>query len=267
MNDYNFMEEFESLFDKGEGLDYEPNPVLDYALSQNIFIQDLFYTSLREGNLEDAEFWGRIALESQGIDIEYLDTSTSWDELENFDPEGSNDVYDAADAMEYWECQGETNRCAQFAQLFVIEEAYGIEIDPDLFCMVSEQLGWFSEEGGTSLEDMNKMLDLFGIENELSQGKSFDDLLDCLEGGGRVIVAVDSGEYWDDENFWEDEFGMSGADHAIEVIGFDPETNCVIVNDSGSPNGCGCEIPLDTFLDAWEDSGNLMVECFGVNEH
>lgn len=190
---------------------------------------------------------------------------TKIDELENFKPNESFDFYEAADAMEHWEYQGSTNRCAQFSQLFVIEELTGMELDPDKFCAFSEAHGWFSEANGTSLENMNKMLDAFGIENEMSQGKSFNDLLNCLENGGRVIVAVDSGEYWNGEGYWEDVYNPNQPDHAIEVVGYDPETRSVIVNDSGNPDGRGSKIPLDTFLDAWEDSNNLMVECYGVH--
>ena len=137
-----------------------------------------------------------------------------------------------------------------------------VDIDPNEFCQYAEEHGWFSESTGTDGIDMNKMLNEFGIPNEMSQGKSFDDLLNCLNNDGRVIVAVDADEYWYDEGFWGDLFDPNGANHAIEVIGFDPETNCVIVNDSGNPDGCGSEIPLDTFLDAWEDSGNMMIECY-----
>ena len=191
--------------------------------------------------------------------------STKIDDLNNFNPETSNDIFHAADAMEHWACQGNTERCAQCSQLFVIEEFLGIELDPDGFCAFSEANGWFSGAGGTYLEDMNKMLDYFGINNELSAGNSFDDLLRCLENGGRAIVAVDSGEYWNGEGFWDDLFHPNQADHAIEVIGYNPETDCVIVNDSGNPNGCGSEIPRETFIDAWNDSNNLMVECYGVN--
>ena len=191
---------------------------------------------------------------------------TMINELENFNPEAANDVFHAAEAMDHWEYQGDTNRCAQFSQLFVIEEFTGLELNPDEFCAFSEANGWFSERGGTPLENMNKMLDAFGIENELSDGNTFQDLLNCFEKGGRAIVAVDSGEYWDGEGYWDDVFDPHHPDHAIEVVGFDPETNSVIVNDSGNPNGRGSEIPLDTVLDAWEDSDNMMVKCYGIRQ-
>jgi hypothetical protein len=36
----------------------------------------------------------------------------------------------------------------------------------------------------------------------------------------------------------------------------------VILNDSGNPNGRGVMIPLDDFMDAWQDSEFQMVECY-----
>jgi hypothetical protein len=28
------------------------------------------------------------------------------------------------------------------------------------------------------------------------------------------------------------------------------------------PNGAGVEVPMATFMDAWEDGNNYMVECY-----
>ena len=52
--------------------------------------------------------------------------------------------------------------------------------------------------------------------------------------------------------------------HAVQVIGIDysnPDEPMVILNDSGTPDGCGEMVPLDTFLDAWEDGNCQMITC------
>lgn len=183
-------------------------------------------------------------------------------ELKNFNPIEENDIYNSGESMEHWEYQGNTERCAQFSQLFVIEEFTGVELDPDSFCQYSEMNGWFDESRGTAPENINKMLDAFGIKNELSEGNSINDLLECLENNGRALVALDSGEYWNGEGEWEDIFDPNGADHVVEVIGYNHETESVILNDSGSAEGCGEEVPVKTFVDAWNDSNNLMVKCY-----
>ncbi|MBR1763035.1 MAG: hypothetical protein IJ731_06680 [Eubacterium sp.] len=232
--------------------------------SELVSLESMANECLSEGNYEEHENMFADILAEYGIEG-YGDNpmeGPSEEEFENFDSIEGDDIYNSGEAMEHWEYQGDTNRCAQFSQLFVIEEFTGLELDPDSFCEFSEMNGWFDENGGTTLEDMNKMLDYFGIQNEMSQGNSFENLMECLENDGRAIVALDSGEYWNGESAWEDLIDPNGVDHAVEVIGYNAETESVILNDSGTLDGCGEEIPLDTFLDAWEDSGNMMIECY-----
>ena len=91
-----------------------------------------------------------------------------------------------------------------------------------------------------------------------------NDNEECLEEGGKVIVAIDADEIWHGEG--GDLFSPNAtANHAVEVIGIDytnPEKPMVILNDSGSPNGRGEMVPLDDFLDAWKDSECQMIKCY-----
>lgn len=55
------------------------------------------------------------------------------------------------------------------------------------------------------------------------------------------------------------------ADHAVQVTGIDmsnPDQPMVILNDPGAANGGGAMVPVDAFVDAWEDSGCFMVEAY-----
>lgn len=190
-------------------------------------------------------------------------------ELENFQPDFNYpaDISgDPAESMTYWECQGNTNRCALFSQKFVIEElSPNIDhIDIEDFADIAKEQGWFSEDEGTTMLNMNNMLDYYGIDNEMSFHNTIDDLEDCLNNGGKVIVAIDANEIWygEDNNIFSPE---SGANHAVEVIGIDrtdPNNPMVILNDSGSPSGKGEMIPLDVFEGAWEDGNCQMIECY-----
>ena len=200
----------------------------------------------------------------QSIDISEPERGTLSCELDNFDPENtdaSKVTGDPQDVLELWEYQGDTSRCAVYSQKFIIEEFTGVEVDiEDLVSYAAEQ-GWFSEEGGTSPENLNKLLDAYGIPNEMNFGYEISDIENALANGDRVIVAVDSGEYWMGES--DDVYTpVDGADHAVEIIGIDrsdPEHPMVIANDSGNPNGKGEMIPLDVFVNAWADSNNLAV--------
>ena len=193
-------------------------------------------------------------------------SATVLSELEQFDPDEADDADitgDPESSMEVWECQGDTNRCALYSQKFVIEELTGEDIDIEEFADLAEENGWFSEEGGTAFLNMNKMLDYYGIDNEMSFNNDFSDIEECLENGGKVIVSIDADEIWygEDENLFDP---ADSANHAVEVIGIDysdPDNPMVILNDSGPGTGQGEMIPLDTFMDAWEDGDYQMITC------
>lgn len=194
---------------------------------------------------------------------------TTYTELENYQPncnypEGVSG--DPAQSMTYWECQGDTNRCALYSQKFVIEElSPEIEnIDIEEFAAIAKEHGWFTEDGGTTLLNMNNMLDYYGIENEMTFHNTIDDIEACLNNGGKVIVSIDSCEIWygEEDNIFSPE---SCSNHAVEVIGIDrtdPAHPMVILNDSGTPNGRGEMIPLDVFEGAWEDGDCQMISCY-----
>ena len=142
-----------------------------------------------------------------------------------------------------------------------------MNIEINEFVSVAEEKGWFSDDFGTTFLNTNKMLDYYGIENEMSFHNDIGDIEDCLNEGGRVIVAIDADEIWYGEG--NDLFSPnSTANHAVEVIGIDytdTEHPMVILNDSGSPNGRGEMIPLEDFMDAWKDGECQMIKCYPNN--
>ena len=137
-------------------------------------------------------------------------------------------------------------------------------IDIEEFSEIAKEHGWFTEDGGTTFLNMNNMLNYYGIENEMVFHQSIEDIEDCLNEGGKVIVSIDCHEIWygEDNNIFAPE---SSSNHAVEVIGIDrtdPEHPMVILNDSGSPKGRGEMIPLEVFEGAWEDGDCQMIKCY-----
>lgn len=199
-------------------------------------------------------------------DFEGSASATCISDLTNFDPaeaDMSKVSGNPAPSMQEWEYQGDTGRCALYSQKFVIEELTDMEIEIEEMADLAESNGWFSEEGGTPLLDMDKILEHYGIHSDMSFHNDFSDLQRELEAGKKVIVSIDADEIW-----YGEEDGLftpgDGANHAVEVIGVDhsdPESPMVILNDSGSPQGCGEMVPLDTFVDAWEDGNCQMISC------
>lgn len=170
---------------------------------------------------------------------------------------------DPANSLDLWEYQGESGPCALYSQMFVIEEFTGQHLNMEEFQRTAEENGWYG--AGTSQLDMSRMLDAYGIENEMTFNSNFSDLEECLNNGGRVIVAIDADEVWYQGNGGDLFSPSAAANHAVEVIGVDrtdPLNPMVILNDSGTPDGRGEMVPLDTFMDAWADGRNQMIRCY-----
>lgn len=198
--------------------------------------------------------------------VDYVPGEGSSPEMDTFDATQSNpdEIYgDPEESMEHWEYQGDTNRCAIYSQLFVIEELTGQELDIEELADIAEENDWFTEENGTPIAYMNKLLDYYGVENEMTFDNDLEDLQESLEAGEKVIVSLDADEVWygDDDTIYAPD---DGVNHAVQVIGIDysnPDEPMVILNDSGNPDGCGEMVPLDTFMDAWEDGNCQMITC------
>ena len=100
----------------------------------------------------------------------------------------------------------------------------------------------------------------------MSFNNDIESLEEALNDGHKVIVSVDSGQIWKGEE--NDIFSPeTTADHAVEVIGIDrtdPENPMVVLNDSGTPNGCGELVPLEVFENAWSAGDSQMIECWAA---
>ncbi|MFI3206037.1 MAG: hypothetical protein R3Y33_02205 [Clostridia bacterium] len=173
-------------------------------------------------------------------------------------------IGDPDSAIDDWHLQETDSSCAVAAQEFVLEELTGQEFDESDLRDIAEANGWWSLDGGTPTNDVGNILEYMGLNVQSSTGGTIDDIAECLENDGEVIVGVDSEELWygEDNDLWGP---GSGADHAVQVVGIDysdPDQTMVIINDSGNPNGQGRAITLELFEEAWEDSDNLMVEAY-----
>lgn len=182
-----------------------------------------------------------------------------------FDPTTPEEFVSGTPAkdMEVWQCQGNTNRCALFSQLFTIEQLTGQQIDIEEFTNKAVENGWFSEEGGTTALNMDKMLTHYKVNHDMVFDANMEQLESELNNGSKLIVSVDSGQIWygDDNDIFSP---ATRADHALQVIGIDhsdPNNPMVILNDSGSPSGCGEMVPLDVFENAWATGDHQMIVC------
>lgn len=170
--------------------------------------------------------------------------------------------------MAYWHMQTHDNTCAVVSQEFILEDLTGQQFDENELMQIAQDHGWYNPEGGTTMDNVGKLLEFYGLHVEQSNGTT-DSLETALSHGDKVIVGIDADEIWSNgSDTLHDQLDSvrgipdSDANHAVEVIGIDhsdPNNPMVILNDPGHPGGQGSMIPLELFQQAWADSGNFMV--------
>lgn len=283
-SDSGTQERYEDTDGDGE---FDKVTIFQYDKGDEVFevleICDLTEESeMPEEEVQEEEF-----VEVFPIFVDREENGVYYSELEHFDPETEGDdkiIGDPGAAMEYWDYQNYSGPCGLYAQKFIIEEMTGQEVDIDEMIAIAEENGWYN--GSTSLVNQEKMLEYYGLEcrntcyNPRTPEERFPDIVECLENGGRVIVSIDADELWRGEHdfrgeTWSDDEepvwtpGEDKSNHAVEVIGIDyrnSEEPMIILNDSGSQNGCGIMVPYSAFMDAWEDSNAHMVTCYRSEE-
>lgn len=164
--------------------------------------------------------------------------------------------HDAAD----WVFQTTPITCAVVSQQMILKE-FGVDVSEAQLVYDAMSHGWLHADG-TSPNDVGRLLEYYGVHCHARQGADIEFLLAELAQGHKVIAGVDGGELWKQDWFFEDWFIPNGADHAVVVTGLDmrdPNHPMVILNDPGHPNGAGAAYPLDEFLNAWADSGQMFV--------
>lgn len=207
---------------------------------------------------------------------------TGYDDNNSVHPtsyEGNSDeIYgNPEEDMDNWHMQTHEDTCAVVSQEFILDELTGHDFTENELMHLAEENGWYTPGGGTSFENVGKILEAYGINVERTYDNSLEDIAAKLESGEKIIVGIDSNEIWSDgpgellDELLSDVLGIpdQGADHAVEVIGIDnsdPNHPVVILNDPGHPDGMGMRVPADEFVEAWEDSGTYMVSTVGAGD-
>ncbi len=174
--------------------------------------------------------------------------------------EASDAVYgNPEEDSENWHKQSETMSCAVSCQEFVAEQLTGKEFNESDFLEIAEDNGWYTEQDGTRLTDVGKLLEAVGIDTEQSEHNTLNDLANALEDGDKVICSVNSKVL--QNSAYADMPGIR-ANHAVQVIGIDasnPNKVEVILNDPGVENGKGLRVDAETFTKAWDTGDNFTV--------
>lgn len=157
--------------------------------------------------------------------------------------------------------QAYSDTCAIKSQQLILNE-FGVSVTEDQLVQYSTEHGWYNGNG-TAMEDVGRILADAGIPCTQSMNANIYDLANELAQGHKVIVAVDSGELWNNGilDWLKDLFWGDTPDHALIVTGIDmsdPDNPVVILTDPGTGQPAQA-YPLKQFMDAWGDSQCFMV--------
>lgn len=145
-------------------------------------------------------------------------------------------------------------RCEQY-----VLDMFGIHKPLFELKRLAENKGWLTDTG-VAMENLGKIPKYYGLTVRAYNG-DLKKITAAIGAGKQVLVAVDGGELIGNpfEEKLEDVLVGGIADHCVAVLNYDGEEGKVILFDPAFG-----DIPLtvsgETFLDAWEDSGNFTIE-------
>lgn len=145
-------------------------------------------------------------------------------------------------------------RCEQY-----VLDMFGIHKPLFELKRLAEDKGWLTDTGVT-IENLGKIPKHYGLTVRTYKS-DLKKISAAVNAGKQVLVAVDGGELIGNpfEEKLEDALVGGIADHCVVVLNYDEKDNKVMLF-----NPAFGDIPLtvssETFLDAWEDSGNFTIE-------
>ena len=152
-------------------------------------------------------------------------------------------------------CQ-EENFCTLECEKYVLT---GRAIDYDEQQLIQNALnyGWL-KESGTALHNVGRHLEHAGLVVSRRYNNSIEDIINALNRGDDVIVAVDGGELLGNSQLelLEDMYVGEKPDHTVVVK--EITNDCITIFDPNSANKQDL-YSLSQFVNAWADSKNFMV--------
>ena len=147
------------------------------------------------------------------------------------------------------------NLCAIHCEQYILQK-FGITRSVEQLTEIAKQLG--SLRGtGTPMEMLGCLCEHEGLKAEKKKNAYLKDVKEALDKGAEVIVAVDSGELYDDflEEKIEDVFIGQIPDHSVVVLSCGEDIVCYDPIKGTHP----VNVSEDRFWDAWKDSEWFMV--------
>lgn len=154
-------------------------------------------------------------------------------------------------------CNG-SNLCCIECEKFILRKR-NIDFDESKLLNNAIKNKWLQEDG-TALYNIGRNLETLGLVVTRQYKCGVTDIVNALNNGDDVIVAVDGGELVGDLNSEIIEDNVVGyiPDHVVIVLECDVKSGTVAVFDPGSVNDKDV-YPIEQFVDAWNDSKNYLL--------
>ena len=173
--------------------------------------------------------------------------------------------------MSHWHLQEKPDSCAISTQQSGIEHITHQSFSESQLRIEAEMNGSYHQGTGTPIEQFGSLLASHThVPVESHLGGTISEITQKVAQGEEVFVGVNSQVEWLPDRdsllgqiapdlFDPSKLGGNPANHIVQVIGMDinpldPQHSYVIVNDSGSPDGRGVEIPIEQFQQAMSAS-------------
>lgn len=162
-----------------------------------------------------------------------------------------------------WHIQDMPDTCAIVSQEYILDSCLERDFTEKELVNHAIEKGYYTPGCGTFMCDVGNLLEDYDFTVERTEGNKLNDIWEKLNNNQKIIVGVDSNEIWANSSSEQlkDLFFMPEANHAVQVIGYNNESQTVILNDPGHPDGKGMEVNLRDFEEAWQDSNNFMVSA------
>lgn len=149
----------------------------------------------------------------------------------------------------------EDNLCAIHCEAYALQN-YGIDVTLKELVTTATEKGWLTPMG-TSLRNIGKICEYYGLLVERRTNASIKDLSECLSKNNTVIVSVDEGELVGDIEYEQFEDANLGKkpDHVVIVTQIIDDKITII--DPYTPERCDM-YSIQRFLDAWDDSNQFV---------
>ena len=154
---------------------------------------------------------------------------------------------------------GNRNICGMECERYILRRR-GVEFSDEELLRRAVEQGWLKDKG-TALHNIGRHAEYFGLNVTRRFKSSLEELVSALQRGDDVIVALDGGELCHERvaaELLEDIVEGERPDHTVVVTGCDVEQCRVRLYDPNNDSSED-ELPLEMFLDAWDDSKRYMV--------